>query len=310
MKRFGVVLLLVFCALSPISLRAQGRGEILRAEYGAGERWTDVTQRVRSLFRGGDLNFRVDNDTLGADPAHGTPKILRLMVRDGNRIRQMEFRENQNVNLRGYNPDNNYNGFRILGAQYGAGNRMIDVTDRLNSQVQGGRLSLQVMNETMGGDPANGLRKSLTVWYTFNGQRAQTVVNENDYLNLPGGGFAGDNRDRRDDRDNRDDRFNGRGLQITRAHYGAGTRLMDVTDLLNSQIRGGQLSMQVINETMGGDPVENQRKALTVWYTFNGRAAQTVVNENGYLNLPTRADTAYRGDNRDNRNNRDNRDRR
>jgi hypothetical protein len=167
------------------------------------------------------------------------------------------------------------------------------------------------MNETMGGDPAEGQRKVLTVWYTFNGRAAQVVVTEKDYLELPvGGGFAGDNHDRRDDRDNRDDRFNDRGLQITRAHYGSGNRMMDVTDRLNSQIRGGQLSMQVINETMGDDPAEGQRKALTVWYTFNGRAAQAVVNENDYLNLPTPGDTAYKGDDRDNRDNRDNRDRR
>jgi len=57
MKRFCAVLLLLFVMLLPVlTLRAQGRGEILRAEYGSGNRWVDVTLRVRALFRGNNLN--------------------------------------------------------------------------------------------------------------------------------------------------------------------------------------------------------------------------------------------------------------
>jgi hypothetical protein len=301
MKRFSSVLLLLFVALlSLLTLRAQSRAEILRAEYGAGNRWVDVTPRVRSMFRGNNATLRADNDTLGGDPVPGVAKVLRLVVRDGNgRIQQMEFREGQNVTLRGYNSANDVRGLRILGAQYGVGNRMMDVTNRLSTQIRGDRLSLQVMNQTMGGDPARGQGKALTVWYTFNGRSEQTVVNENGYLNLPGEtAYNGDPRDRA----NRDNRYNGGALQITRAQYGVGNRMMDVTNRLNTQIQGDRLSLQVMNQTMGGDPASGQIKTLTVWYTFNGRSEQAVVNENGYLNLP--GDTVYPGDARDNGNGR------
>jgi hypothetical protein len=92
-----------------------------------------------------------------------------------------------------------------------------------------------------------------------------------------------DNRDNSGDRDRRDNRDT---LQITRAQYGAGKRMADVTALLNARIRDGQLRLQVGNRTMGGDPARNRPKTLTVWYTFNGRPGQVAVNENDYLNLP------------------------
>jgi hypothetical protein len=60
------------------------------------------------------------------------------------------------------------------------------------------------MNQNMGGDPAKGQVKALTVWYTFNGRSGQAVINENDRLNLPGD--AAYVRDTRDDRGNGNDR--------------------------------------------------------------------------------------------------------
>jgi len=163
----------------------------------------------------------------------------------------------------------------------------------------------------MGGDPARGLAKALTVWYVVNGQTRQAVVNENGLLDLPAdtgytrytrgyppNDYPVDNRGGYPDNrggypDNR-----GASLQITRAQYGVANRVMDVTDRLNSQFRGGQLNLQVSNQNMGGDPAQGQVKALTVWYTFNGRPGQMVVNENDYLRLP--GDVAN-NDGRDNR---------
>ena len=212
MKRLSAVVVLLFLALAPVlTLRAQGRGEILSAEYGSGFHWADVTQRVRALFRQSNLDFRADNRTLGGDPAPGAWKTLRLVVREGNgRIREFEFAEGQNVTLRGYNFNNEFRGLRIVGARYGVPNRMVDVTDRLNAQMRGGRLSLQVGNQAMGGDPAVGQLKSLTVWYVFNGQPGRIVVNEYQQLRLPEDIGRGDRRDGRDDRNNAPRDFPGR----------------------------------------------------------------------------------------------------
>jgi hypothetical protein len=221
-KRLAAVLLFAFFALSPVlQLRAQGPGMILQGEYGAGNRWVDVTERLHGLFRGNQLNFRVDNGTLGGDPAPGVPKVLRLAVRDADgRVRQLEFRENQSVLLGGYNFANDSRGLRILAAQYGAGNRMIDVTNRLNAQIQGDRLSIPVMNQNMGGDPAKGQSKALTVWYTFDGRSGQAIVNENDRLDLPGD--AGYARDARNDQRNDDQRNDDRGNSNDRNDRGSG----------------------------------------------------------------------------------------
>jgi hypothetical protein len=209
MKRLHVVVaaLLFVLAIPVLSWGAPNRGQILRADYGSGNYWADVTQRVASMFRRDSLNFRVDNATLGIDPAPRQPKMLRLEIRnrDG-QIEQQTYQENEFVHLRGYSIINaSFNGLQIFRGVYGDGRRQMDVTDRLNSQIQDGQLSLPVTSDTLGGDPAPGRRKTLTVDYSLNGGSGQMVLNEGDFLNLPEG-YRRD--DRRDDRhaDHRDDR--------------------------------------------------------------------------------------------------------
>src|SRR5207253_2733188 len=121
---------------------------------------------------------------------------------------------------------------QITSARYGAGNRMMDVTNRLAAQVRNGQLELQVTGDTMGGDPARGTPKILTVLYSINGRQREVSVNEGDYLRLPGS--------------RNDDRLDV--LQIINARYGAGNRLMDVTNRLSSYVRNGQVSVQVTGD--------------------------------------------------------------
>jgi hypothetical protein len=280
MKRFGIVFVLLILIVLPVFLLgAPRRGEIIRAQYGYGNQWVEVTERVRSLIRGEALDFRVDNATLGSDPAPGRTKILRLQVREKNgKTRRLTFQENEYVSLRGYSGSGytGYSGFQILRGEYGAGNRMMNVTDRLNSQIRGGQLNIQVTNANMGGDPAPGQSKTLRVQYSYNGRQSEVVVNEGDNLNLPDGntGYSG--------------------FQILRGEYGAGNRVMDVTNRLNSEIRGGQLNIQVTNANMGGDPAPGQSKTLRVQYSYNGRQSEVVVNEGDELRLPD-GNTGYSG---------------
>jgi len=277
------------------------RWELLRAEYGSGGTWVDVTERVRALVNGDSLNMRVDNDTLGGDPTPGARKTLRLRVRDEYRREQLltyPEKESFSLSIRSSNagysggpgnyggpaqsgypggPDNyggpaqpGYGGgLQILRADYGFDNRLANVTSRLASLIQANSLSLRVTNESMGGDPAEDHPKALNVWYSFNGRAANVTVNEKDTLNLPADS----------------DFFSGR-LRVMRAQYGVGQRYADVTELLNSQIQGDQLSLRVTNDVMGGDPDPERRKQLIVFYIFNGRQSRVTVNEKGYLNLP------------------------
>ncbi len=168
-------------------------------DYGSGNYWADVTQRVASMLRRDSLNFRVDNATLGIDPAPRQPKTLRLEIRnrDG-QVEQQTYQENEFVHLRGYSIINaSFNGLQIFRGVYGDGRRQMDVTDRLNSQIQDGQLSLPVTSDTLGGDPAPGRRKTLTVDYSLNGGSGQMVLNEGDFLNLPVGYRRDDRRDER-----------------------------------------------------------------------------------------------------------------
>jgi hypothetical protein len=61
---------------------------------------------------------------------------------------------------------------------------------------------------------------------------------------------------------------------------------MDVTELLRSLKREGQLYVRVDNRSMGGDPDPAVRKVLRVLYFFDGERRQVVVPEHGELRLP------------------------
>ena len=54
----------------------QGGVTIVSAQYGEGPDRRDVTARLRSMVRNGRISIRVNNDSMGSDPAPGRPKIL------------------------------------------------------------------------------------------------------------------------------------------------------------------------------------------------------------------------------------------
>ena len=282
MKRLGIALLLISLLAIPTFAAQNVSWEIVRADYGWGNNWVDVTNRVRSLVQNDSLNFRVDRNTLGAPQRQGRNRTLRLQLKgsDGS-TRQVSYREQQQVNLQVY--DRYQRDLRITRAIYGANNRTADVTARLDSQIQNNQVNLQVTNQNMGGDPAPNQRKTLTVEYTVNGRSDRTTVRENDMLRL----FSSDAQYSN--------------LQINRAIYGSGYRTADVTSRLSSQIEGNQLNLQVNNDTMGGDPAPNQSKTLTVQYSMNGRSDQAIVREGDSLRLPYGNGSTNNNDNENNR---------
>lgn len=58
------------------SAAPSGGVTIVSAQYGEGPNRIDVTARLRSMVRDGRISIRVDNRTMGSDPASGRPKIL------------------------------------------------------------------------------------------------------------------------------------------------------------------------------------------------------------------------------------------
>ena len=129
-------------------------------------------------MRNDRLDFQVTNNNMGGDPAPATPKQLRLRYQYNGRDYDVTARENDWVRL----PDGvsgsilggtggyqSSSGLYIERAEYGEGNKINNVTQRLQSMVQSDRLSLKVTNQNMGGDPAVGADKRLTVVYRWNG---------------------------------------------------------------------------------------------------------------------------------------------
>ena len=249
----------------------QSRLRILRAEYGAGSRLADVTERLNSRIQNGQLNLQVTDANMGVDPAKGENKILTVQYTYNGTTRETSVKQGKFLAL----PDSSatyQSSLRILRAEYGAGNQTSDVTARLNSRVQNNQLNLQVTDATMGVDPAKGKTKTLTVEYAYNGRTSQTNVKQGNFLRLPDNSASYQSR-----------------LQILRAEYGAGGRLSDVTAALNSRITDDQLNLQVTNDTMGVDPAKGKDKTLTVQYAYGSRTDELVVKEGEYLRLPANA---------------------
>ena len=192
--------LAIFLALFTAGAAAQVY-YVQSADYGWGNRRVDVTSTVRRLANGPD--FRVNNNNMGADPAIGKDKTLRIVGRMQNgKTLTFTYNEGAVVNSAmfagNWGPGGGWGGgggggssggpiLRILNANYisvqGSGGR--DVTNRLQGMVRNNRLNVNVTNQTMGGDPSQGTPKKLTVVYQFQGRTNNITVPEGGRLSIP-----------------------------------------------------------------------------------------------------------------------------
>jgi len=77
-----------------------GGVRIVSAQYGEGHNRLDVTSRLRSMVRDGRISIRVDNRTMGSDPAVGRPKILWVTYYvGGHGQRELKVYENEQLML-------------------------------------------------------------------------------------------------------------------------------------------------------------------------------------------------------------------
>src|SRR5438445_12027555 len=211
-NRFGVFLIAVFmvavgAAIVRIGVGGQEEGwQIVRADYGFRNQRNDVTDILKDLVGRGGVNgqVRVNNQTMGGDPAVGKDKSLRIFARNRrNEEREFNFREGGFVDVRlfevrrdrddwddrggnyGGRDRDDWNGLRIIRAYYGIQGRTINVTELLRSRVRDGAINFVVSNSALGGDPAVGADKFLIVIYRYKGQEAATFVREGNSLLIP-----------------------------------------------------------------------------------------------------------------------------
>ena len=160
---------------------------IIRARYGTGSRWMDVTNALRHLVSNNRLNAKVNDKNMRGNPAGDEHKELQVTWEYQGRRHDTRLREGDYLNLPDSAGDSisNFSDLRIISARYGAGNRWIDVTDALQHLVNNDRLNAKVNDTNMGGNPAEGQDKELLFTWEYQGRRRETRLREGEYINIP-----------------------------------------------------------------------------------------------------------------------------
>src|ERR1041385_40454 len=110
------------CAISALAQSNNG-WQIVRADYGSGNTWADVTDRVRSLVQNTTLNFTVSGATLVSDQHTRRNRSLRLQLKDARgQTKQVTYRDNQQVTLAIFKATKRST-LHVTMATYGSGNR-------------------------------------------------------------------------------------------------------------------------------------------------------------------------------------------
>jgi hypothetical protein len=142
--------------------------QVMHAEWGAEGRHVDVTNRVRVMLSGNG-SVKVNNTNLGGDPAEGERKILHIRARNfRGESREFNFAEGDYIdasrfyNYNGGFVEDNVPGWRVMWAEWGSGDRFVDVTKRVR-ELLSGEGTVKVNNTNLGGDPAEGAKKVLRI---------------------------------------------------------------------------------------------------------------------------------------------------
>lgn len=287
--RFTIYLLLALSFL-PGRLAAEGpRGSdgggyvILSAQYGSERSHVDVTERLKELARH-DRPFRINHDSMNADPDHGRTKELRIFARGPNgRERMFAFRDGSVVDGamfrswgRGDWGDEHWNGgwnggrdddageYVILSAQYGSERRHVDVTNRLREMARQDRV-FRLNYSTFGVDPDEGNTKSLHIFAEDpNGRERMFEFRDNSLIDgamfhdwgsgeWGSSGWSGN--------------WNGGGegaFVILSAQYGSERRHVDVTQRLREMARQDR-TFRLDYRTFDVDPDEGNAKVLRIF---------------------------------------------
>jgi len=281
-----------------------GQYLILSAQYGTNQNHVDVTNRLKQLARS-DRSFVMGNNTFGVDPDYGRVKVLRIYARgpDG-RERMFEFREGSVIDgsqFRGWGRGDWGNGgwsgrweladddrdhdrdrnrdegqFVILSAQYGTGERHVDVTNRLKELARSDR-TFVMNNNTFGVDPDYGRVKVLRIYargpeggermFEF---REGSLVDGSQFRGWGRGDWGGQGWSGRwegggGDHDRRDYDHHDEGQYlILGAKYGTERHHIDVTDRLKDLARSDR-TFVMNNNTFGTDPDYGRRKVLRIY---------------------------------------------
>ncbi len=163
----------------------QGTIKILSATYRAADNAGsfDATRLVRKLERTGSFQLNVGNIAMGADPAYGHPKELRMIYEVDGKKTSRTFPEKTDVRF----PDDFLPPPAIVRASYESadGGSSADVTESLAKLAADGYFEIPVNNATMGSDPAPDVVKRLQVEFQLNGKAETRTIAENAKFKFP-----------------------------------------------------------------------------------------------------------------------------
>ena len=164
--------------------------EIIKAEYGAQDKWANVTAAVQSNVKDNVLKIEANNTLCTDDPAVGIAKVLKITAKAGDKQALFLCKEGQSIEIKtetvvaaAAKPKVKDN-LVIVSAEYGIGEKKTDVTKIVKDLVAEGSREIAATNDLFG-DPAEGEAKILTVKYKLDGKDATLSANENEKLNLP-----------------------------------------------------------------------------------------------------------------------------
>lgn len=134
---------------------------IVSANWGAGSRQADVTNKVRELLNAGQTQFAVTNQTLGVDPAPQTAKTLKVTYNDFGKVENLSVNERETFTF----PNLELPVRQVTSAWYGNQGQGAYVTGRISALVRAKQASFPVQNTVLEIDPAYGFQKTLKVDY-------------------------------------------------------------------------------------------------------------------------------------------------
>jgi hypothetical protein len=165
--------------------------EIVKAEYGASDKWANVTAAVQSNVKENVLKIEANNTLCTEDPAFGISKVLKITAKAGDKQALFLCKEGQSIEIKAETviaeatkPKAPKVNLVIVSAEYGIGEKKTDVTKIVKGLVDDGAKEIAATNDLFG-DPAEGEAKILTVKYKLDGKDATLSANENEKLNLP-----------------------------------------------------------------------------------------------------------------------------
>jgi tetratricopeptide (TPR) repeat protein len=156
---------------------------VLHASYGARDSWVDVLKQARENEVGDHLKFSTNNLP---DPMFGVVKNLVIAYSVDGKVGLALMPESREFILPPMEPARMSvvlaQGFAVLEARYGDGDKWVDVSDEFRKRTVDGKLDSSAADLP---DPVFGTHKALVILYAWEGRIYLSITQDNLRISLP-----------------------------------------------------------------------------------------------------------------------------